>query len=119
MSKAAVLCLVLAMCATGNHTPILKQAPPKEANRPNPCQNQENARQAGQKLYQRECSSCHGRDAQGTERAPGLVSPMLRQTPSGAIFWLLRNGSLRRGMPSFSQLPEKRRWQIVTYLKTL
>ena len=119
MSKAAILCLILAMCASGNHTPLLKQAPPKEANRPNPYQDQERARQAGQKLYQRECSSCHGRDAQGTGRAPGLVSLRLRQAPPGAIFWVLRNGSLWRGMPSFSHLPEQRRWQIVTYLKLL
>ena len=117
MSKAAILCL-LAVCATGN-TPLLKQAPPKEANRPNPYQDQETARRAGQKFYERECSGCHGQDAQGTERAPGLVSPRVRQAPPGAIFWLLRNGSLRRGMPSFSHLPEQRRWQIVTYLKLL
>ena len=118
MSKAAILCL-LVMCASGNHTPLLKQAPPKEANRPNPYQDQEDARRAGHKLYERECSSCHGQDAQGTDHAPGLASPMVRQAPPGAIFWLLRNGSLRRGMPSFSHLPEQRRWQIVTYLKLL
>ena len=61
MSKTALLCLIVAMCASGNYTPPLKQAPPKEANRPNPYQDQENARRAGQKLYERECSSCHGR----------------------------------------------------------
>jgi mono/diheme cytochrome c family protein len=50
---------------------------------------------------------------------PALVSPAVRSAPAGVIFWLLRNGSLRRGMPSFSHLPEQQRWQIVTYLKTL
>jgi len=122
MSKLAYL--MLAMClgvlsASGNGTPPLEQAPGKEATRPNPYQDQENARQAGQKLYQRECSACHGRDAKGSERAPALATPMLRQAPPGAIFWVLRNGSLCHGMPSFSHLPEQRRWQIVTYLKTL
>jgi mono/diheme cytochrome c family protein len=114
MSKAAIFCLILA-----TWRPPLEQAPSKAANRPNPYQGQENARRAGQKLYQRECSACHGRGAQGTKRAPGLASPMLRKAPPGAVFWLLRNGSLWHGMPSFSHLPEQQRWQIVTYLKTL
>jgi mono/diheme cytochrome c family protein len=109
-----LLCLILAMWR-----PLLEQAPPKEANRPNPYQGLENARQAGQKLYHRECSACHRREEQGSEHAPALASPMLRQAPPGAIFWVLRNGSLWHGMPSFSHLPEQRRWQIVTYLKTL
>jgi mono/diheme cytochrome c family protein len=107
------------LLASGSRMPLLKQAPPKEASRLNPYQDQENARQAGQKLYERECSACHGRNGGGSERAPGLVSPVVRQAPPGAIFWVLRNGSLRRGMPSFSHLPEQRRWQIVTYLKLL
>jgi mono/diheme cytochrome c family protein len=116
MSTAAVkiLCLILAVWR-----PPLEQAPSKEANRSNPYQGQENARRAGQKLYQRECSACHGRDAMGSGRAPALASPVVRQATPGAIFWLLRNGSLWHGMPSFSHLPEQQRWQIVTYLKTL
>ena len=36
-----------------------------------------------------------------------------------AIFWLLKNGFLRRGMPSWSSLPEPTRWQVVTYVKSL
>ena len=126
MSKAVnILCLILATClglldGTDNRMPPLEQAPPKEANRPNPYAGREEARQAGEKLFRRECAECHGRDAQGSEHVPALASsPRLRQAPPGAIFWLLRNGSLGRGMPSFSHLPEQRRWQIVTYLKTL
>jgi mono/diheme cytochrome c family protein len=91
----------------------------QEADRSNPYKGDEDARRAGQKLFQRECASCHGRDAQGGERAPALASPALRQAPPGAIFWVLRNGALWHGMPSFSHLPEQQRWQIVTYLKTL
>lgn len=103
----------------GNHPAPLRQAPLQEANRPNPYQGEDDARRAGQKLFQRECASCHGRDAQGSERAPALASPAVRQAPPGAIFWVLRNGALWHGMPSFSHLPEQQRWQIVTYVKTL
>jgi mono/diheme cytochrome c family protein len=105
--------------ARGNRTTPLQQAPSQEANRLNPYQGEEDARRAGEKLFQRECAACHGRDAQGGERAPALASPMVRQAPPGAIFWVLRNGALWRGMPSFSHLPEQQRWQIVTYLKSL
>ena len=107
------------LLASDNRKPLLQQPPVKEASRSNPYEGQERAEKAGKKLYQRECSFCHGYAAQGTRRAPALASPTLRQTQPGAIFWVLRNGSLRRGMPSFSHLPEPQRWQVVTYLKTL
>ena len=107
------------LLANGAHMLPLQKAPLKEAARINPYEGLEAAREAGKKLYERECAGCHGQDAQGAGRAPALASPMVRQAPAGAIFWLLRNGSLRHGMPSFSHLPEQRRWQIVTYLKSL
>jgi len=37
----------------------------------------------------------------------------------GEIFWVITNGVVRRGMPSWSRLPEIQRWQIVTYLESL
>ena len=82
---------------------------------------QQRAKRAGRKLFERDCASCHGPQGKGGGRAPALVasSPQLIQVPPGAIFWVLRNGSLRHGMPSFSHLPEPQRWQIVTYLKSL
>lgn len=43
----------------------------------------------------------------------------MRGVPEGALFWVLRNGSLRNGMPPFSHLPPQQRWQIVSYLKSL
>jgi len=35
------------------------------------------------------------------------------------LFWFLRNGNLRQGMPSWSGLPDQQRWQIVSFLKTV
>ena len=106
-----------ALLAAGK--PLLQRPPLKEMSRQNPYDNQPAAARAGRKVFQRECASCHGLEAQGTGHAPALASPVLSNTPPGAIFWVLRHGSLRRGMPSFSHLPEPQRWQIVTYLKTL
>jgi mono/diheme cytochrome c family protein len=126
MSKSGVLplCFLMAICAGsalggGGHRRPVQRAPSEEAARSNPYDGQQPAAQAGQKLYLRECSGCHGREAQGTRRGPALGSSALLKAPPGAIFWVLRNGSPRAGMPSFSHLPEAQRWQIVTYLKAI
>lgn len=74
---------------------------------------------AGAKLFQQHCAACHGQDARGLGCRPNLHSPMVASAPPGALFWLLRNGSMRRGMPSFSKLPDQQRWQIITWLKSL
>ena len=116
MRKQILLCLALVSCSANYRSPLAK-APPREAARSNPYEGLEQAARAGQKLYRRECTSCHGTEAQGAGRAPALTPSTLRQAKPGAIFWVLRNGSLGRGMPSFSHLPEQQRWQIITYLK--
>ncbi len=43
----------------------------------------------------------------------------MQEAAPGAIFWLITNGVVRRGMPVWSKLPEPQRWQIVRYLKSL
>ena len=126
MNRSGVIpmCLLVALCAGtvlagSSHDRPLRQASSAEASRANPYDGQQQAARAGQKLYLRECSGCHGSEAQGARRGPVLISTALSQAQPGSIFWLLRNGSLRTGMPSFSHLPEAQRWQIITYLKTL
>jgi hypothetical protein len=37
----------------------------------------------------------------------------------GELAWLLRNGSLRKGMPTWSSLPEPERWQLIAFLRSL
>jgi len=119
MRKLVVSLLTALLIHGATRSTPLRQAPLQEADRRNPYQGEEAARRAGQKLYLRECAACHGRDARGGEHAPALASPALRQAPAGVIFWVLRNGALWQGMPSFSHLPEQQRWQIITYLKAL
>ena len=48
--------------------------------------------------------------AQSADKEPAAVLELA---------WFVRGGNLRHGMPSWSGLPELRRWQIVAYLKTL
>lgn len=97
----------------------LQRVPSGLARVTNPYQNDERARRAGKKLYARECASCHGSDAAGSKKAPSLKNSEVRSAKPGELFWVLQNGSLRRGMPSFAHLPENMRWQIITFLQSL
>ena len=116
--------LLLSSLVTAGTGPLLNRPSAKEAARVNPYlqlhpSQRERAAKAGQKLFKYECASCHGQSAEGTRIAPALVAPTLNQSSPGVLFWILRNGNRRRGMPSFAHLPDQQRWQIVTYLKTL
>ena len=116
MPRMTAILFVLGIvgCLTGD---VLQQAPPRVANMKNPFEGEEQARRAGAKLYARECSACHGADRQGLGKAPALNRPEALQASPGALFWVLQNGSLCRGMPSFAHLPEPQRWQIITFLR--
>ncbi len=96
----------------------LAQAPASTHSLRNPFAGQPSAVQAGQKLYRRYCAECHGEDGRGQGKAPDLHAPLIQDLPPGVLFWFLKNGNLREGMPSWSRLPEPQRWQLVTYLKT-
>jgi cytochrome c oxidase cbb3-type subunit 2 len=97
----------------------IAQAPANARDRKNPYEGQSDALAAGEKLYRRHCAECHGDDARGAQRSANLRSPGVQNATPGELVWFLRNGNLAAGMPSWSGLPEQRRWQIVTYLKTL
>lgn len=98
---------------------LVQQAPPRAKALSNPFEGQQRAQRAGAKLFARECAACHGPAGIGMIKAPPLNQADVREASPGALFWVLRNGSLKRGMPSFAHLPEAQRWQIITYLKTL
>jgi mono/diheme cytochrome c family protein len=97
----------------------LTQAPEKARNRTNPLENDPDAPVAGKKLFERHCMECHGEAGTGTKRAPSLRAAQVQGSSQGTLFWLLTNGVVRSGMPVWSKLPEPRRWQIVSYLKSL
>jgi mono/diheme cytochrome c family protein len=113
---AAVLSLTI---AGERHGSLVQQAPPTFAQLRNLYEGDQAAVEAGRKLFHRECAACHGKDARGIGKAPPLVTPDVYRAAPGALFWILRNGSLKRGMPSYAHLPEQQRWQIVSYLKSL
>ena len=114
--RIPIICLVAAL-AWARVGSLVQQAPARTANTPNPLEGNENARRAGAKLYARECAACHGANREGRGSAPTLDQPEVYQAVPGTLFWVLRNGSLNRGMPSFAHLPELQRWQIITFLR--
>jgi mono/diheme cytochrome c family protein len=73
---------------------------------------------AGQKLFVRHCSECHGQDAQGTPRAPAIRMYVKSSEPA-ALQLFIKNGNLRKGMPSWSRLPDQQLKQIVIYLRAV
>jgi mono/diheme cytochrome c family protein len=111
----------LASLPQGRAESLLEKAAKIAPPHANPYSAEPAAVQAGQKLFARECSACHGQAGRGNGRAhtPLLATPLVHQADPGTLFWILRNGSAKHRMPSFSHLPEQQRWQIVTYLKTL
>ncbi len=85
----------------------------------NPSGSQEEAVAAGRKLYRAHCAQCHGFNARGQDRGSDLHSASIQNSPPETLFLILRNGRIRKGMPSWSRLPDQRLSQIVAYLKTL
>lgn len=85
--------------------------------RTNPYAGQNDAILAGGKLFARHCATCHGARAEGTKRGPGLTGDHAEPLSPGDAEWIIRNGAMAAGMPSWSGLPEARRWQIVAFLQ--
>lgn len=50
---------------------------------------------------------------------PALSEGSTQSAPDGELFWFISTGAPDKGMPSWSALPERQRWQIVNYVKSL
>jgi len=97
----------------------ISRVPEKARLRQNPLASDPNAVAAGGKLYRQNCAKCHGPQGEGSGQHPALNTERVRAASAGELQWLLTNGSLKHGMPSWSRLPEPQRWQIVAYLQTM
>jgi thiosulfate dehydrogenase len=81
---------------------------------------------AGAKLYNENCSVCHG-TASAVEtniakgqyiKPPQLGKHGVSDDPEGKIYWQIEHGIRFTGMPSFkTQLTEEQIWQLTYFLK--
>ena len=77
------------------------------------------------KLVETNCQSCHGSGKGDGPAAAALpppkpadwTSPKVAAESDGEIFWKISNG--RGAMPPWKHLPEKDRWDLVNYIRTL
>jgi len=81
---------------------------------------------AGKKIYDANCSICHGMKGQGDGvAAAGLskppanhTTPAVQKLSDGAIFWKITEGNAP--MPAYKAIySETQRWQLVNYIRTL
>ncbi len=108
MSLILILGASLLFASAGDGLWMTK-VPEKDRARQNPFDSESNAVAAGAKLFRQNCSSCHGSEATGVKNRPNLHSERIRVATPGELEWLLKNGSMRNGMPSWSKLPEQQR----------
>ena len=95
------------------------RAPDEAAAKPNPLAEKPELAAGGKKLFKRNCMECHGDSGQGLKKAADLQLTVVQEQSDGTLFWKITNGNPDRGMPSFSNIPELQRWQIVMHLRTL
>jgi len=72
------------------------------------------------------CVTCHGASGKGDGAAAAALpppkpadwtSPKVQGEADGELFWKISNG--RGAMPPWKHLPEKDRWEIINYIRTL
>jgi len=73
----------------------------------------------GKKLFGEKCAGCHGRDARGTGKAPGLAgSPRLSGQAVEQVRAMVRSGFPGSGMPAFD-LPASVLDALANYVRSL
>lgn len=73
----------------------------------------ENIGQAGLRLYDKHCVSCHAADRKGSGNNPGLLNIQTKSNPKDFLE-LLNSG--RRMMPSFNHISNEEKEAIVSYI---
>ena len=114
LATGASLFLCAAVSAPWDHIPA------KDHDRINPLASRTETVPAGALIYRDHCAQCHRSDAMGDgHKKPPLRSERIKSATDGDLEWFLRQGDLRHGMPSWSNLPEAQRWQLVAYLRSI
>ncbi len=122
-SSSLILCILFPLTLLGEKkeppsAPGEWKVPAKASTWKNPLAGDSNHTQAGKRLFERYCASCHGKEGEGIGKAVSLNTERIQKTKEGELFWFLRNGNSREGMPAWSRLPDPQIWQLVTFLQS-
>lgn len=75
---------------------------------------------SSQQLFNHHCATCHGADARGSAKGPGLAAnPRVAEQSSEQLRAFLEQGNVSAGMPSFADLPAKDLMALARYLRVL
>jgi PQQ-dependent dehydrogenase (methanol/ethanol family) len=73
-----------------------------------------------QQLFSDHCATCHGEDARGTAKGPGLaMNPRVAEQSAEQLRAFLERGNIAAGMPSFADLDAKDLMGLARYLRVL
>ena len=80
---------------------------------------------AGKSLFNTNCAMCHGNMGRGdgpagaalNPKPENLVGKAVQAQTDGELFWKISEG--RGAMPPWKQLPEKDRWSLIQYIRSL
>jgi len=123
---AAVAALVVAAGISAVSAQTEWKAPPEAKNIKNPQPPTPASIANGKKLAEANCVSCHGPGGKGDGPAAAALpppkpadwtSPKIKAETDGELFWKISNGG--GAMPPWKHLPEKDRWDLVNYIRSL
>ena len=100
-------------------------APASEKSKKSPIEASAKVVEQGEKIAKVNCVSCHGAKGKGDGAAAVALNPKpadwtskrVQDESDGELFWKISTG--RGAMPAWKHLPEKDRWALVQYLRTL
>lgn len=98
--------------------------PDRASHRVNPVVPDEASVKNGRQIFEAGCQKCHGKagrgdgpQAQFLDTPPAdLTSQAVRDESDGALFWKMSEG---RGLMPKVTAPERNRWLLVTYIRSL
>lgn len=126
-TRGAVAVTVMAVLALG--TAVWAQgkwvAPPEAKNVKNPVAKSDKVLADAKKTVETNCVPCHGPKGLGDGPAAAALpvkpanwtSAAVQAETDGELFWKITNG--RGPMPPWKHLPEKDRWGLVQYVRSL
>ena len=121
----AVIAIVTVSAPVFAHAQAAWVAPAGEKDKKNPLPADAQTIAQGKKVADVNCVSCHGAKGKGDGAAAVALNPKpadwtsakVQAESDGEIFWKISTG--RGAMPAWNFLPERDRWALVRYIRSL